>query len=106
MANFSGTVQQSFYSLKDFYEFIKTPLYAPVDHKHNVVQLYIKPELNTAGEIITTSMYNKLFSGASCRAFSLSIQKVDTPDLTIGNGVTSDTPLGYWSSPNNNTLRT
>lgn len=108
MANFSGKIQpadpQSFYSLKDFYSFIRTPAHAPVSHKHNIVQLYVKPQFNSSGELIKGSILNDLFSATNCRTFSLSVQSVKTPNLTIGNGVTKDTPLGHWSSPDNSPL--
>lgn len=108
MANFSGKTKpadpQSFYTLKDFYSFIRTPAHAPVAHKHNVVQLYIKPQFNTSGELINKSILNDLFSATNCRTFSLSVQSIKTPNITIGNGVTHDTPVGHWSSPDNSPL--
>lgn len=97
---------QEFYTLADFYNFIKQPDNAPVTHTHNVVQLYPKKELDSLGNPIATSMLNDLFSPGNCRKFSLSVQQVDIPNLSIGTGIPVSTPAGNWNTIDNVPLQT
>lgn len=95
---------KAFYSLADFYQFIKIPSNNPQMHIHNVVQLYPALELDDKNNVVLNSMYNRLFSPDNCRRFSLSAQKVDIPNISLSVGPNVNTPIGNWSTIENSTL--
>jgi hypothetical protein len=97
---------QGFYTLSDFYQFIKTPDNSPVSHTHNIVQLYPKTELDSIGNKVASSMLNDLFSLGNCRKFSLCVQEVEIPNISLGNSVPVNTPLGNWNTIDNVPLNT
>ena len=101
-------VLKDFYSVSDFYNFIKNKNTSPTASRFfTVVPFYvINPTSKTAGQADRSRQ--RLFTNTMLKKFALSIQKIDLPNFCMStNGVDSsivvNTPLGSWRGINNTT---
>lgn len=107
-----NVILKDFYSIAEFYKFIKNPSNAPITSRFfTVVPFYItnlKPD-STANENGKKSRGRGLFSNFNLYRFALSIQKIELTNFCMNAGnidstINVNTPIGAFSGMNNTTL--
>ncbi len=98
----NGGSPSDFYSVADFYNFIKKPDNVPTSHPLFTVVPIMSNCADSAGNIYPIS--RTLFSDETLRKFALCVQNIQLPQLTFANGnqfgsdVNTDTPEGWFVS--------
>lgn len=98
----NGLTPKEFYSVADFYNFIKKPDNVPTNHPLFTVIPNISNSVDNNGNIYP--IMKVLFTDEWLAKFALCVQRVQLPELTLassgnfGNSVIVDGPQGYFSS--------
>ena len=106
MATYQGPIKD-FYSLQEFYSFIRQDDNTPSGHRHFTLVPFIANPCNKNG--ITDPVITRLFTTNNLRKFQLCVQKISLPNFTLNSGdikgtLSNSTPLGVWQTVDNTTI--
>ena len=98
---------KSFYTLKEFYNFLKQDDNTPTGHRYVTIVPYIANSSMSNG-VLSNNLQN-LFSQENLRKFQLCIQSADLPNFSLSFGeikaeLSTSTPLGIWNTIENTTI--
>lgn len=98
----NGLQPKEFYSVADFYNFIKKPDNVPTNHPLFTVVPHMSNSVDSAGNVYP--IMKTMFTDEWLAKFAISIQSITLPQLSISSGskfgeaVVDDTPLGWFQS--------
>ena len=98
---------KSFYTLKEFYNFLKQDDNTPTGHRYVTIVPYIANSSMSNG-VLSNNLQN-LFSQENLRKFQLCIQSAELPNFSLSFGeikaeLSTSTPLGIWNTIENTTI--